>query len=190
MIIKTPNLRTAEKATALNGLKISRYAPPITHLFYADDVFICCKATPSSFETLRDLLRCFELASGQMINLDKSFIKFSPNAPPDFRSHMASILKMRTSDCFGNYLGVPVDIPSKKSLVFQPLVDRLTSRILAWSSLHLSQPCKLLIINTIILGSIRFLMAYIPFPIGICKKIDSLIAPFWWRKDVRHRSIH
>ncbi|XP_074270960.1 uncharacterized protein LOC141594873 [Silene latifolia] len=183
-------LRTTEKSTALNGLKISRYAPPITHLFYADDAFICCKATPSAFETLRDLLRCFELASGQMINLDKSFIKFNPNAQPDFRSHMASILKMRISDCFGNYLGVPVDIPSKKSLVFRPLVDRLTSRILAWSSLHLSQPCKLLIINTIILGSIRFLMASIPFPIGICKKIDSLIVAFWWRKDVRHRSIH
>ncbi|XP_074298300.1 uncharacterized protein LOC141629152 [Silene latifolia] len=182
--------RQMEKSNAINGLKISRYAPPISHLFYADDAFICCKATPSAFENLRDLLRCFELASGQMINLDKSFVKFSPNAPPDFKAHMASILRMRTSVCFGNYLGVPVDIPSKKSLLFQPLVDRLTSRILAWSSLHLSQPCKLLIINTIILGSIRFLMASIPFPVGICKKIDSLIAAFWWRKDARHRSIH
>ncbi|XP_074298594.1 uncharacterized protein LOC141629503 [Silene latifolia] len=190
MEILSCQLRTAEKSNAINGLKISRYAPPISHLFYADDAFICCKATPSAFENLRDLLRCFELASGQMINLDKSFIKFSPNAPPDFRTHMASILKMRTSVCFGNYLGVPVDIPSKKSLLFQPLVDRLTSRILTWSSLHLSQLCKLLIINTIILGSIRFLMASIPFPVGICKKIDSLIAAFWWRKDARQRSIH
>ncbi|XP_074291441.1 uncharacterized protein LOC141618237 [Silene latifolia] len=109
-------LRAAEKATALPGLKISRYAPPITHLFYADDAFICCKATPTSFETLRDLFRCFELASGQMINLDKSFIKFSPNAPADFMSHMSFILKMKTSDSFGNYLGVPVDLSSKKSL--------------------------------------------------------------------------
>ncbi|XP_074293210.1 uncharacterized protein LOC141620170 [Silene latifolia] len=64
-----PQLRAAEKAGTLPGLKISRYAPPITHLFYADDAFICCKATPTSFETLRDLFRCFELASGQMINL-------------------------------------------------------------------------------------------------------------------------
>ncbi|XP_074293503.1 uncharacterized protein LOC141620564 [Silene latifolia] len=189
MEILSCQLRKAEKTNMLIGLKISRYAPPITHLFYTDDAFICCKATPSSFETLRDLFHCFELASGQMINLDKSFIKFSPNAPLDFKSHLASILKMRTSDCFGIYLGVPVNLPSKKSLVFQPLMDRLTSRILAWSSLHLSQPCKLIIINTIILGSLRFLMASIAFPIGICKKIDPLIAAFWWPKDVRHRSI-
>ncbi|XP_074299719.1 uncharacterized protein LOC141630873 [Silene latifolia] len=77
---------------------------------------ILINATPTSFETLRDLFRRFELASIQMINLDKSFIKFSPNAPADFKSHMSSILKMRTSDSFGNYLGVPVDLPSKKSL--------------------------------------------------------------------------
>ncbi|XP_074315696.1 uncharacterized protein LOC141651903 [Silene latifolia] len=190
MEILSCQLRAAEKATTLPGLKISRYAPPITHLFYADDAFICCKATPVSFETLRDLFRCFELASGQMINLDKSFIKFSPNAPADFKSHMSSILKMKTSDSFGNYLGVPVDLPSKKSLVFQPLLDKMATRIIAWSSLHLSQPCKLLIINSIILGSIRFWMSSIPFPVGICKKLDSLIAAFWWRKDVRHRSIH
>ncbi|XP_074277163.1 uncharacterized protein LOC141600809 [Silene latifolia] len=101
MDILSCQLRTAEKTGTLHGLKISRYAPPITHLFYVDDAFICCKANPTSFETLRDLFRCFELASGQMINLDKSFIKFSPNAPTDFKSHMASILKMRTSDCLG-----------------------------------------------------------------------------------------
>ncbi|XP_074266190.1 uncharacterized protein LOC141588658 [Silene latifolia] len=151
---------------------------------------IIWESNPASFESLRDLFRCFELASGQMINLDKSFIKFSPNAPPDFKSYMASILKMKTSDCFGNYLGVPVDLPSKKSLVFRPLVDKMTSRVIAWSSLHLSQPCKLIIINSILLGSICFLLASIPFPTGICKKIDSLIIAFWWRKDVRHRSIH
>ncbi|XP_074290878.1 uncharacterized protein LOC141617596 [Silene latifolia] len=154
MEILSSQLRAAAKAGSIHGIKISRYAPHITHLFYVDDVFICCKATPGSFEVLRDLFRFFELASGQMINLDKSFIKFSPNAPPDFKSHMASILKIKTSTCFGNYLGVPVDLPSKKSVVFQPLVDKMTTRIIAWSSLHLSQPS------------------------------------FWWRKDIRHRSIH
>ncbi|XP_074300865.1 uncharacterized protein LOC141632198 [Silene latifolia] len=140
-------------------------------------------------------IMCMEILSCQLRTAEKTSTLHGlnisrPNAPIDFKSHMASILKMRTSDCFGNYLGVPVDLPSKKSLAFHPLVDKMTTCIIAWSSLHLSQPCKLLIINSIILGSIRFLMTSIPFPIGICKKLDSLIAYFWWRKDVRHRSIH
>ncbi|XP_074297018.1 uncharacterized protein LOC141627690 [Silene latifolia] len=151
----------AEKANMLIGLKISRYAPPIAHLFYADDAFICCKATPSSFETLRDLFRCFELASGQMINLDKSFIKFSPNAPLDFKSHMASILKMRTSDCFGSYLGVPSIFPLRSLLCSS----------LWWIGLQ-----------------VAFLPGLLSTSASL--NIDSLIAAFWWRKYVRHRSIH
>ncbi|XP_074317829.1 receptor-like protein 6 [Silene latifolia] len=148
-------LTKAEKAGNLLGLKVSRYAPTISHLFYADDALLCCKATPASFEVLRDLFKEFEFVSGQMINLNKSFLKFSPNAPSDFRSHLSSILKMTTTSSFGNYLGVPVDIPRKRSQAFHPLLDKLTTRIASWSSLHLSQPCKLIVISAILLASLN-----------------------------------
>ncbi|XP_074283990.1 uncharacterized protein LOC141608547 [Silene latifolia] len=190
MEVLSCQLRQAEQMRMIQGLKISRYAPPISHLFYADDAFICCKATPNSFEALRDLFKCFELAFGQMLNLDKSFIKFSPNAPSDFKSHMTSILKMKVTDCFGNYLGVPVDLPTKKTTAFHPLLDKMTTQIISWSALHLSQPCKLLIINAILIGSIQHLMTATPIPLGICRKIDSLITAFWWRKDMANKSIH
>ncbi|XP_074277893.1 uncharacterized protein LOC141601504 [Silene latifolia] len=172
------------------GLKISRYAPPISHLFYADDALLYCKASPESFVVLRDLFKKFEFASGQMINFNKSFIKFSPNAPLDFKSHLTSILKMQTSSSFGTYLGVPIEIPQKRSEVFHPFIDKLTPRIASWSSLHLSQPCKLLIISAILLASLNHLMVAIPFPLGICRKIDSLIAAFWWRHDWKRHFVH
>ncbi|XP_074278236.1 uncharacterized protein LOC141601831 [Silene latifolia] len=38
------------------------------------------------------------------------------------------------------------------------------------------QPCKLLVITAILFTSLNHLMAAIPFPIGICRKIDALIA--------------
>ncbi|XP_074302920.1 uncharacterized protein LOC141637255 [Silene latifolia] len=172
-------LSQAEKKDMLTGLKISRYAPTFSHLFYADDAVLCFKATPESFEVLRDLFKEFESASGQMINLNKSFIKFSPNAPTDFKSHLRSILKMKSSSSFGTYLGVTVDIPRNRSQVFHPIIDKLTTRITSWSSLHLSQPCKLLVISAILFASLNHLIAALPFPLGICRKIDSLIAAFW-----------
>ncbi|XP_074290354.1 uncharacterized protein LOC141617083 [Silene latifolia] len=133
------HFQKAESQKQIVGLKISRYAPPLSHLFYADDAFICCKATPASFETIRDIFQDFEKASGQMINLQKSFIKFSPNSPEDFKSHMTSILRMQASDSFGTYLGVLVDIPKCKKTTFHDILDKITSRISSWSSLHLSQ---------------------------------------------------
>ncbi|XP_074289580.1 uncharacterized protein LOC141614733 [Silene latifolia] len=154
MEVLSRQLARAEKMRMLTGLKISRYAPTVSHLFYADDALICCKAAPKAFETLRDLFKDFESASGQMINLNKSFIKFSPNAPSDFKSHLTSILKMQSSSTFGTYLGVPIDIPRNRSQVFHPYIDNLTTRISSLSSLHLTQSSKLLVISAVLLASL------------------------------------
>ncbi|XP_074277936.1 uncharacterized protein LOC141601541 [Silene latifolia] len=190
MEVLSRQLARAEKMRMLTGLKISRYAPTVSHLFYADDALICCKAAPKAFEILRDLFKDFESASGQMINLNKSFIKFSPNASSDFKSHLTSILKMQSSSTFGTYLGVPIDIPRNRSQVFHPYIDNLTTRISSLSSLHLTQSSKLLVISAVLFASLYHLMAALPFPLGICRKIVSLIAAFWWRHDWKRHSIH
>ncbi|XP_074305020.1 uncharacterized protein LOC141639952 [Silene latifolia] len=145
MEVLSRQLIRAEKFGSLTGIKISRYAPTLSHLIYADDAFLCCKATPLSFETLRDMFKDFEAASGQMINFSKSYIKFSPNTPADFREHLTSILRMSHVPTFGTYLGVPIDIPRKRSALFLPFIDTLTTRIASWSALHLSQPNALLV---------------------------------------------
>ncbi|XP_074298841.1 uncharacterized protein LOC141629796 [Silene latifolia] len=190
MEVLSRQLARAERMKTLTGIKISRYEPTLSHLFYADDALLCCKATHNSFEALRDLLKDFELVSGQMINLDKSYIKFSPNTPEDFRTHVTSILKMPMVSSFGDYLGVPIDVPRKRSEVFFPLIDKITTRIASWSALHLSQPSKLIIISAILLASLNHILSYVPIPLGVCRKIDALIAAFWWRSDWRKNTIH
>ncbi|XP_074315728.1 uncharacterized protein LOC141651938 [Silene latifolia] len=190
MEILSRQLIRAEKLGSLTGIKISRYAPTLSHLFYADDAFLCCKATPLSFETLRDLFKDFEVLSGQMINFSKSYIKFSPNTPADFREHLTSILKMSHVPSFGTYLGVPIDIPRKRSALFLPYIDALTLRISSWSALHLSQPSKLIVISAILLASLNHVFSAIPIPIGVCRKIDALLTAFWWRSDWNKHSIH
>ncbi|XP_074265574.1 uncharacterized protein LOC141588013 [Silene latifolia] len=190
MEVLSRQLSMAEKTKTFTGIKISRYAPTLSHLFFADDALLCCKATPASFEVIRDLLKKFEVASGQMINLDKSYIKFSPNSPADFQAHMKSILKMPTVSHFGDYLGVPIDIPRKKTEPFLPLIDKLNTRITSWFALHLSQSSKLVIISSILLASFNHILSCVPIPHGVCRKIDALITAFWWRSDWNKKSIH
>ncbi|XP_074274110.1 uncharacterized protein LOC141597542 [Silene latifolia] len=190
MEVLSRQLLKAERNGSLTDLKISRYAPTLSHLFYADDALLCCKATPSSFETLRNLFKDFEYASGQMINFNKSFIKFSPNAPEDYRAHLTSILKMKPVPTFGTYLGVPIDIPRKRFELFHPYIDKITTRIASWSALHLSQPCKLIIISAILLASLNHVFSSVPVPLSVCRKIDALLVAFWWRNDWNKHSIH
>lgn len=62
-----------------DGVKLARLALPITHLAFADDMILFCRAT---FEEVRNIKRCLELYcgwSGQGINLSKSGVFFSKN---------------------------------------------------------------------------------------------------------------
>lgn len=72
-------LARAERADTISGVKISLTSPRITHLMYADDLVIYCKAKQ---EEVSEVKRCLDLYcqwSGQRINWDKSEIHFSTN---------------------------------------------------------------------------------------------------------------
>lgn len=44
-----------------------------------------------------------------MVNLQKSFVKFSPNIPEASQSEYKSILGVDAKSSLGNYLGIPID---------------------------------------------------------------------------------
>ncbi|XP_021854688.2 uncharacterized protein [Spinacia oleracea] len=82
--------------------------------------------------------------SGQMRNHQKSFVKFSPNTPPDYRDYLASSLRLTQKTSLGPYLGVPVDLVRSKCSAFYDLVDKIARRIANFTSLRLSSATKLI----------------------------------------------
>ncbi|XP_074308635.1 uncharacterized protein LOC141643387 [Silene latifolia] len=95
MIIK------AESNRSIEGIKLSRNSPAISHLLYADDALLCFRLSPTACESLRDILISFSAFSGQMTNHQKSYIKFSPNTPDDFRDHVTNTLRVPSKQNFG-----------------------------------------------------------------------------------------
>ncbi|KAL6193839.1 hypothetical protein ACLB2K_034923 [Fragaria x ananassa] len=55
----------AEQQHQIEGVRICPEAPPITHLFFADDSFIFIRAGFREFIILRNILRLYEKATGQ-----------------------------------------------------------------------------------------------------------------------------
>ena len=60
----------------IRGISISRNGPKLTHLLFADDSLIFCRATENECQTLLNILAKYERASGQQINRAKTTLFF------------------------------------------------------------------------------------------------------------------
>ena len=74
-------LRYAERSKVIHGVKVAGSAPPICHLFFADDSLLFCDARRADCVQMRSIFQLYEQASGQKINLDKYAICYSPKTP-------------------------------------------------------------------------------------------------------------
>lgn len=131
------------------------------------------------------LLSEFSSISGQMRNHQKSFVKFSPNTPPDYRDYLASSLRLTQKTSLGPYLGVPVDLVRSKCSAFYDLVDKIARRIANFTSLRLSSATKLVVINSVLIASITHVLSVFKVSQTICDCIDQLCLRFWWRTKPR-----
>ena len=155
------------------------------------------KASTEACQGVATIIDRFCAISGQLLNLQKSFVKFSPNIPTTTQQQYKEILCMESVTSLGNYLGIPVDmygnipvdIKDNKIKHFTPLLDRITSKISQWSHMDMSQPAKVIIINSVLIGAIRHYLSVFRIPTTIVNKIDSIMASFFW-KDRFGKGIH
>ena len=86
-------LRQAAGNKRISGMRICRQGPSLTHLFFADDSLIFCKANEQQAIELMRVLQVYAAASGQLINLDKSSILFSKNMCPHKKHQICHIIE-------------------------------------------------------------------------------------------------
>lgn len=99
--------------------------PPISHLLFVDVSLIFCKACELELVFLKNMLKTYELASGESINFSKSAILFSKKVIKDRREYLSSILGVRNVNDFGKYLGVPPSFSRSKTKDLAYIIDRV-----------------------------------------------------------------
>lgn len=69
-------LRVVEEGLS-HGFKVARNVPSISHLFFADDSFLFCKANLNEARVIRDILESYCQMSRQLVNYRKSAVYFN-----------------------------------------------------------------------------------------------------------------
>ena len=70
-------LEQAADAGEIHGFSICRCGTKLTHPFFVDDCLLFYRSTLEECEKIKELLASYEVASGQMINKDKTTLFFN-----------------------------------------------------------------------------------------------------------------
>lgn len=127
-------IRNAENRWDLQGVRICRSAPRVSHLLFADDCFLFFQADVHQANIMKEILNKYEEASGQAISLPKSEIFYSRNVDDPIKHSITNILGVRAVLGTGKYLGLPSMIGRSKKATFSFIKDRVWQKISSWSS--------------------------------------------------------
>ncbi|CAA7014405.1 unnamed protein product [Microthlaspi erraticum] len=130
--------KKAQENGQLTGIRVANGSPKVNHLLFADDTMFFCKSNEKTCKALKEILRQYEEASGQMISCQKSAITFSKKTSGDIKRKAMSILGISKEGGKGKYLGLPEAFGRKKKDLFSAVVDKIRQRAVSWSSKLLS----------------------------------------------------
>jgi hypothetical protein len=81
----------------LMGVPTSKRGPEISHLFFADDSLLFCRATLMQWNHLSFILQLYEEASGQKMNANKTAIFFSRNTTVTDKEQIQEVARIPTN---------------------------------------------------------------------------------------------
>lgn len=128
-------LHQAAKVNRLVGVSAGWNAPKMTHLLFTDDSLLFCKAEANVCKEIARILRTYEKASGQQINLEKSSVFFSPCVSDVKRERLMNELGIGVVMRGERYLGLPMILGLSKKDFFGSVVEKIGKRVNGWKEL-------------------------------------------------------
>ncbi|KAL3631534.1 hypothetical protein CASFOL_024518 [Castilleja foliolosa] len=109
-------------------------SPSVSHLLYADDLVIYCRAKTDDALCIKKVLSCFNSWSSQSPNKDKSMIHFSKNTPHSLKADILAILEFKECDHKIKHLGLSFCKPVSKKSAHLDTMENIEKTLKGWKS--------------------------------------------------------
>ena len=181
-------LRKYELKQLIHGVKISRKAPMVSHMLFADDSYLFCKADPVEAKRILEILEMYEKASGQKVNRTKSSIFYSSNVLLYNKDSVGQCLQMVEADEHSTYLGLPNLIGRNKSALLGFLKDKVYTKIRSWEGNYISRSGKEILVKQVAQTLPSYAMNVFLLPLEITRHIEKSLTKFWWNSSQTNKS--
>ncbi|XP_057426530.1 uncharacterized protein LOC130719957 [Lotus japonicus] len=166
--------------SSLHGLRVAPSAPMISHLFFADDSVIFCRASEEEVQVVSSILNFYEDASGQKINLDKSQLNFSRNVLSTRIDQLSRLMGVKAVASYDKYLGLPTIIGKSKTQVFAFVKERVWKKLKGWKEKALSRAGREVLVKVVAQAIPAYVMSCFAMPLSLCLEIEGMINRFYW----------
>ncbi|CAL1367787.1 unnamed protein product [Linum trigynum] len=164
--------------------------PPLSHLFFADDLVLFAEASVEQADCILSCLNAFCVASGELVSKDKSRVFFSKNTKMHARTNICSRLGIQPTNDLGKYLGVPVIHGRLTKLTYRYILDKIDSKLTAWKARTLSLAGRVTLAKAVLEAIPLYAMQTTLLPASVCDTIDRKIRWFVWGSQVGKRKVH
>ena len=134
----------------IKGYSLCRNSPHITHLLFANDNLLFCKASIEECQRVLDILDVYGRCSSQQINRSKTTIFFSKSTTNDTRNQIKLALGVLEIIQYERYLGLPSLVGRNKKASFNYIKDRVWKKLQDWKEKLLSQAGRVILIKVVV----------------------------------------
>ena len=174
----------------IEGFALCCSGPKISHLFFADDSLLFCRARLGDVVAIQALLGLYEKASGQVINSTKTTLFFSKKVLDVTKESIKNLLGVAEIKEYEKYLGLPAVVGRNKKASLNYIKDRVWGKLQGWKEKLLSQAGKEVLLKAVVQAIPTFAMGCFRLPVGLCHDIEMLIRKFWGGQRGDRRKIH
>lgn len=162
------------------GIKVSRNAPQLSHLFFADDLILFGEASTKNCSTITNVLNDFCCMSGQTISFAKSKMYVSNNVPVELARNMSNSCGIPLTNNLGRYLGIPLIHGRTKKDLFDKIISDMQNKLSKWKSLTLPFAGRITLTQAVTSTIASYTMQTMDLPVSVCDKIDKINRNFVW----------